>query len=953
MPKSPFDSSSFHDRDLHHPDASAPSVLPLHDAHPALRGLVGGKAANLAHLLRSGFPVPDGFCVTTAAFGEFLAVCPNRARLAALWTRLAQDRDADVGAFSQSALAWLSETNMPTTLKTAVLNAWRQMGCDVAYAVRSSATVEDAREHSFAGQFESVLHVRGAEALLAAIESCWRSLFGPRAVAYLASRRLPQGHVAMAVLVQPMLPAETAGVLFTLDPVSGRDDRLVIEGARGLGDRLVSGRLDPERVVLDKVTLRILERHPADAAGCLEAALVQRLGELGARAERLFGRPQDIEWAAADGKVVLLQTRPLTAARPARSAEPGGGHGHLAYTRPGPPAIGRAMPSSAQDVSADGVATDRGSWAERQIWSNLNTGEVAPDVATPVTWSMMQRFLEWIAGSCCRVLGADVSRAPLIGRVGGRIYFNVNTALAVARPFRWLWRRIPNVGEALGGAHVALSPEALMRIPDEDLPDLGFRWPKYLLSLPRVAWDLITHSPSRGDAWTARLKTNNDTWHRLDFTAMPMSNLLQHFEAFLDAGFRGWDLLYLGTQAAALPVFHMACRRWLNDPHLTLGYRLFAALGDMPETEAGLSLWRLAVLAQANPETATALSAKDAWPAVRARLGTTPPGRAFLAAWESFMHEHGHHCRGELELFNPRWSETPDYILEIVRGYVQAIGQSNPVENQRRLARERQDLTDQCRRRLRNPLRRWIFLHSLRRAQKLAVNREAWKNQAVRHLTLLRRILLALGEHLARDSVLRRPDDLFFLELDEIRGLCAGRVPAGMQTVLDQRRRDYESDLRLRPPAVVFGRFESQSPAESEPGDLPRVLTGIPVFPGVVAGPARVILRTNHHEQVRPGEILVAPFTDPAWTPYFVTAAAVVMGQGGILSHGSIVARELGLPAVTNVTAATQLIRTGDWLEVNGNRGRVSILRRARNNDTPLDAAPAQSPVEPRLPNAK
>jgi pyruvate,water dikinase len=385
-------------------------------------------------------------------------------------------------------------------------------------------------------------------------------------------------------------------------------------------------------------------------------------------------------------------------------------------------------------------------------------------------------------------------------------------------------------------------------------------------------------------------------------------------------------LLYLVTPTPALPVFHKACRDWLGDPDLTLGYRLFSALGGMPTAEAGLALWRLAVLAHADHETEVVLCSEMGWPHVRAALCQTEHGRRFLAAWDAFMTEHGHHCRGELELFNARWSETPDYILGLVRGYLHSMGRSDPEENQRRLADERERLTEQCRRRLKNPIKRWIFSRSLRRAQRLAVNREELKNQAVREITLLRRVLLTLGRRLQHRGILSRDDDIFFLEIPEIEPVALGRASFNWRERIAGRRREYEQNRKLAPPPVVIGRFDPNAPHGPAADAGAQCLSGIPVSPGIVTGPARVILRTDDHEQVLPGEILIAPFTDPAWTPYFVTAAGVVMDQGGILSHGSIIAREYGLPAVTNVGSATRVIRSGDLVQVDGNCGRVTVL---------------------------
>ena len=264
------------------------------------------------------------------------------------------------------------------------------------------------------------------------------------------------------------------------------------------------------------------------------------------------------------------------------------------------------------------------------------------------------------------------------------------------------------------------------------------------------------------------------------------------------------------------------------------------------------------------------------------------------------MLEHGHHCRGELELYNARWAETPDYVLEIVRGYIRSIGQSDPLENQRRLVGERERLTERCRQRLKNPIKRSIFSWSLRRAQKLAVFREEVKSLGVRQLAFTRRVLLAFGQRLHNQGILSRRDDIFFLEISEIESVAMGCAPSDWRERIEIRRREYEKNLELSPPPLVIGRFNSEATAEVLENEDTKLLEGIPVSPGVVTGSARVILRANNYVQVLAGEVLVAPFTDPAWSPYFITAAGLVVEQGGILSHGSIIAREFGLPAKIN-----------------------------------------------------
>ena len=300
-------------------------------------------------------------------------------------------------------------------------------------------------------------------------------------------------------------------------------------------------------------------------------------------------------------------------------------------------------------------------------------------------------------------------------------------------------------------------------------------------------------------------KLQTDELVRVNVEAISTPELAHFCIRIIRETFKDWDLLYLLTPAAVLPVFHKACRDWLGEPGLALGYRLFSALGGMPTAEAGLALWRLAVLARADLETEAAVCSESGWPQIRDTLQRTESGRQFLAAWDTFMAEHGHHCRGELELFNARWSETPDYVLGVVRGYLRSIGQSDPLENQRQLAGERERLTEQCRRRLKNPIKRRIFSWSLRRAQKLAVFREELKNQLVRQLAFTRRVLLTLGQRLQEQGILSCRDDIFFLEVSEIEPVATGGASFNWRERIESRRREYEKNLKLTPPPFVIG----------------------------------------------------------------------------------------------------------------------------------------------------
>ena len=281
-------------------------VLRLGETGDDHRSLVGGKALNLGKMIAAGLPVPHGFCITTTAFDQFLASCSRRTDLSSLLAQCSGDEIGRIAELSREIRTCLVEDPVPEVVKDAVLRGWRELGGDRSFAVRSSATVEDGAGMSFAGQFDSILNVRGADALLTAIKTCWLSLYSERALVYLAKQRVPAEKVKMAVVVQDMVDATHAGVVFTADPLTGASDRLVVEWVSGLGEGLVQGTVQPDRMVVEKRTGRVL----ASPENWLpSSATLENLCDLARQTERLFGSPQDIEWACSCCSPVRSQPR--------------------------------------------------------------------------------------------------------------------------------------------------------------------------------------------------------------------------------------------------------------------------------------------------------------------------------------------------------------------------------------------------------------------------------------------------------------------------------------------------------------------------------------------------------------------------------------------------------------------------------------------------------------------
>jgi len=871
----------------------------------------GGKAANLGRMLEAGLPVPGGFCVSTAGFRLWIETNSDAAPLLDRLDHLAPDATAEIRETAAALRRSLAASPVPEPVEGAI----RAIAAPGPWAVRSSATAEDLPRASFAGQHDSALNVRGPEPLLDAVRCCWASLFSDRAVFYRLKNRIPNRAAAMAVVVQEMVPADLSGVMFTANPLTGDTTRMIIEGAPGLGESLVSGKVNPDRRMVDKEPLRVIE--PAGPGQpCLTDGILRRLGELGLRAERLFGGPQDIEWAARDGQVFLLQSRPITALPPAPLREP-----------------------------------ETGAGPEVEVWTNANIMEALPDVVVPLSWSLWEVLFNDFLYPIMRRLGLlDPDRRPLARLIAGRAYLN---ARALAELVQQAIGPIQiDAIAAFGGLHKGIE-RAIQFEPapgrrSMNLPGLLGRARLACWLMPgligqrglierwvgRVSGDLARTPPAElSDEQLAarpfallRLATLTETAPR---ASCARSKALAFLRPLIPGQAHRTTAAAVWMAAAAVGgsvgLFYLA-RRWLGDTDRSLANRLLAGAQEMGSAENGLALVRLAAWARGHPELKQALLEPMPFAALEGKLAGVARGLEFLERWRAFMESHGHQARGGMDLFQPRWSEMPDFVLDNLRVYLRFDEASDPLVLQARQRCEREVLLARCRRRLRNPLKRWLFTFLVRAGRRGLAQRENVKNEGVRLVAVVRRIALEAGRRLAARGALGRPDDVFYLRLEELGPVLLGRPAFEVSSVIAARKADYARDKLLCPPPVIVGRYQ---PDAHEPvGAVPqtRTLQGLPVSPGLVIGRARVILQADAAGRVQPGEILVAPYTDPGWTPYFLAAAGIVVDVGGLLSHGSVVAREYGIPAVVNVGLATRLIRTGQRLEVDGNRGTVTIL---------------------------
>ncbi|KUM33799.1 phosphoenolpyruvate synthase [Arthrobacter sp. EPSL27] len=893
-------------------------VLALELAGADLLPDVGGKAANLGELMRAGLRVPAGFVLTTRAYRQ----ATSAAGLDAIHAALAATAPNDLprlAVLAADARARVLAADVPPGIADAVRAACAALGPETPVAVRSSATAEDLPFASFAGQQDTFLNVAGADDVLAAVRRCWASLWTDRAVSYRATHGIAPSAVALAVVVQKLVDAAVAGVLFTANPVTGRRHEAVIDASPGLGEAVVSGAVNPDHFIVDSATGKVTERRigskgvavrplpgggteqvsvPVSVPGpCLDVAQLAALELLGRRAELHFGAPQDLEWAIDGGGTLwLTQSRPITTLYPlpSRRRVLDGPRAYFCFslaqglTRPLTPmglACFRLIASSVAraahfDVPEPLDGPPPYAEAGQRIFFDL----------TPVVRSSVGRAV------VPRVFDVMEARSAAVLR---RLFEDPRLSVTVRSP----WRVLRHVAPVAARARV---PETLLR---------G-------LVRPEAALRRVERFGERFRA-TLVVPAGSTPVQRLD-----------HVERIL-----GQVLFPVVPNIIPLPA---------------LGFALLAAAGKLlgagpgalqpvlrglprnVTTEMDLALWQLAAAIRADAAAAALFDGpvpdgEGPDGGVPAELARRYRARELPAVVQSglagFLGNYGHRAVAEIDVGMPRWSDDPSHILGVLANYLRL---EDPGQAPDRLFTKAANEAEEQVERLagaageRGRLRAALVRAALKRTRLFAGLRELPKYHIVEALAAVRGQLRIVGTAVADAGSISEPDDVFFLDLAEAREGLAGTP---LQHVVAQRRGDYAQELGRRhiPRVLLSDGTEPEAVHSARPGTVPAtagLLTGAPASAGTVTAPARVILDPQG-ARLEPGEILVAPSTDPGWTPLFLTAGGLVMEMGGPNSHGAVVAREYGIPAVVGVPNATSLISTGQRITVDGAAGTV------------------------------
>ncbi len=866
--------------------------------------IVGGKGANLGELTNAGFKVPPGFCITTRAYSCFMAEASTD-----IYSWLEGVSASDLQKLRETGhriREYLATLSLPEEVAEAIIEMWHEHGEEYSYAVRSSATAEDLPYASFAGQQDTYLNISGRVYLLNKVKDCFISLFTDRAILYRIQNGFDHHKVALSVIVQQMVQSEVSGILFTADPLSGNRNTISIDASFGLGEALVSGLVSADLYQVDKRTNAIIKKTIAektlairslksggveqinlDTAAKTRVALtdeqIVKLAGLGHAIEEHYGVPQDIEWARAGGEFYITQSRPITSL----------------YPLPEPP------------PSDEGLS----------VYVSLSHAQVMTDAMPPLSISVLCTLIPLgrkegeIETTSIQSAGgrlfADLSkilRHPLGRRIVMKVFPIADQLIAKAleevvksegflshgrsfNPVRLLPKILPNMQKMLAMLLWG-KPEGITEKTSEYIKEYVLEVKKKIQAQENIS---------------LQLKTGIDALHQLP---KPVMSWAPYF--------------VLGGIAGHLIALLMR-NRGNKDDVTAIG----RGMSGNVTTEMSLAVGDLADLARASESIRECLcNTKIAAVNRIDKVRRMEDGEAFSRAWQAFLEDYGARSPSEIDLSLPRWAEDPSSVLQMVVNSLVGSETGAHQKHFNKLVKEGEEASQQLVEAAREGLfgipRSLLIRRLLRLTRNLTQLREHHKFFGVQIMALLKPILLNAGKELTSRGLIKKQKDIWFLRLPEIISALQSNT-ADLKTLIEKRRIAFTHYQTLTPPRVMTS--DGEIPVvKLDGGSAPQdALLGSPVSAGVVEGVVRVVTDPSI-QALNPGEILVAPFTDPGWTPLFVNAGGLITEVGGLMTHGSVVAREYGIPAVVGVIEATSHLKNRQVVRVNGDEGYVEIL---------------------------
>lgn len=867
-------------------------ILGFPEIDRTMLAVTGGKGANLGELSRvKGVHVPEGFCVTTDAFKEIAASNSDFNSLLDQLATLNAGNRKDISEISKRIRKAIEETPVPKRIDHEVTRRLEQLGEDNAYAVRSSATAEDLPTASFAGQQDTYLNVIGKEDILKHISKCWASLFTDRAVTYRIQNNFDHGKVHLAVVVQRMVFPQASGILFTADPVTANRKVLSIDASFGLGEALVSGLVNADvykvhnGIVTDKtISTKKLAVYAVKGGGTKEQEIepewrnrqvltddqILQLDRLGRKIEKHFGSPQDIEWCLAEGTFYIVQSRPITTLFP--------------------------VPETNDN--------------ENHVYVSVGHQQMMTDAMKPLGLSMWRMM------------------APRpMPQAGGRLFVDVTSELAspVKRNgiINVLGKQDQLVRDALmtlldrGNFIGPVSDDAPAQIAGAPPPGPSPNFQAMLENDPQIVTDLVSKSAASIEALQQDIQSESGPG-LFDFISTDILRLRK-----FTADPRSFGAIMTSMNAAVW--INERLQEWLGEKNAA-DMLAQSAPGNVT-SEMGLALMDVADVIRSYPQVIDYLQrAKD--DDLLDGLSALQGGRESRDAIYSYLSKYGMRCSGEIDITKTRWSEKPPMLVPIILGNIRNF---EPGAGRRKFE---QGLQEASKKELELLQRLKTLPDGEQKAKetKQMIDllrtysgfREYPKYAVVNHYWIYKQALLKEADRLRQTGVIDNKEDIYYLTFEELReAVSTNKVDHSM---ISRRMEEHRMHEKLSPPRVITSDGEIITGRYNR-HDIPSdAIAGLAVSSGVIEGRARVILQMEEAD-LEEGDILVTVFTDPSWTPLFVSIKGLVTEVGGLMTHGAVIAREYGLPAVVGVDHATRLIKDGQRIRVHGTEGYVEILQ--------------------------
>ncbi len=886
-------------------------VLSFQDIDKTKLKVVGGKGANLGELTRiEGIHIPDGFCISTEAFkriiGESSAINDLLDQLSFLKVGGRDKSDSNrIGELSDEIRRVIEGIAIPQDINSAIAHHLSRLGEKNAYAVRSSATAEDLPTASFAGQQDTYLNIIGKEAILHHISKCWASLFTDRAVIYRIQNGFDHRKVYLSVVIQKMIFPDVAGIMFTADPVTSNRKILSIDASFGLGEAMVSGLVNADlykvregKIIDKKISTKKLAIYTLRDGGTKEQEIepgmqtsqaltdeqILQLERIGRKIEEHFGSPQDIEWCLVDDtsgsyRIYIVQSRPITTLypipeRPDSYRENQGNHVYLS--------VGHAQ-----------MMTDAMKPLGLSFWL----------LTTPAT---MRKAGGRLFVDVTPMLASPGGRKTVIDTLG-KFDPLVKDALTTIVERDDFIKSLPE--DNPGKSDKAVSPPNYQALNDYD---------------PTIVSDLIRSSQAAIEALKQNIQTKSGS-DLFDFILEDIQELKKTLYAPQSFG-----VIFTGMNAASW--INEKMYEWLGEKNAA--DTLSQSVPNNITSEMGLALLDVADVIRPYPEIINYLSRsvgiKD--DNFLDELIRFDGGQEARDAIDAYLNKFGMRCAGEIDITKTRWSENPSILVPLILNNIKNFepGESKRKfeQGQQEALKKEQELLD----RLRNPdsyrgpdgeqkakeTKRMIDL-----VRNFAGYREYPKYGMVNHYFVYKKALLREAEQLVQANVIHEKEDIFYLTFEELREVVHKNNLD--YHVISSRKDEYKLYEKLTPPRVITSDGEIITGKYNRENLPAEAMVGLPVSSGVIEGRARVILKMEDAD-IEDGDILITSFTDPSWTPLFVSIKGLVTEVGGLMTHGAVIAREYGLPAVVGVENATKLIKDGQRIRVHGTEGYVEIL---------------------------